>query len=209
MKKNTIYQFALIAIIIGAFIWSMIHPASNADWLLENSPIFLVAILLIIFGRYLKLSSFSYTLIVLYLILPLMASHYGVTGVPIGYQIGKFMGFTRNMFDRVTHFAFGFLLFYPIYEIIFSIKEKKDFWNYYIPLETIIAASALYEIFEWLSAVSVNPILAASFYGTQGDPFDTPEDMTCAIAGALISMIILIIYNKYHERFRKNFRIWN
>lgn len=200
MKKDTKYQLILIAIIVGAFVWSMINPASNANWWLENSPIFLVAILLIIFGRHLKISSFSYTLFVLYLILPLMASHYGVTGVPMGYEIGEFLGFTRNMFDRVTHFAFGFLLFYPIYEIILHIKDKKDFWNYYIPLETIIAASALYEIFEWLSAVSVNPILAASFYGTQGDPFDTPEDMACAIAGAIIAMIILIIYNKYKNK---------
>lgn len=196
------YKLVLLAIFVIALIWSGINPpAGYSDWLLENSPIFLAMLVFSVSTKYIKISDFSYTLITIYLMFPLVAAHYGVTGVSLGNFIGDLLGTTRNMYDRLTHFLFGFLGFYPIQEFVMSFRNNKEenFWNYYVPLETLVAFSSLYEIFEWLAAVTVNPILAASFYGSQGDIFDTPKDMVNALVGALCAMLIVFLYKKYKK----------
>ncbi len=198
------YKLFLLAVFIGALVWSGINPpAGRADWLLENSPIFVAMLVFVVSVRYIKISDFSYTLIVIYLMFPLVAAHYGVTGVSFGNVIGHWMGTTRNMYDRLTHFLFGFLGFYPVQELVMFINKdniKKNIWNYYIPFETILAASCVYEIFEWLTAVTVNPVLAVSFYGSQGDIFDTPKDMAMAAIGALFAMLIVFLFQKYKNK---------
>jgi len=203
MSKHRYKIFLLMVFVLALVLSSINPPAGKADWWLENSPLFLAMLGYIISVRYLKISDLSYTLIVIYLMFPLIASHFGVTGVSLGNAIGHFIGTTRNMYDRLTHFLFGFLLFYPIQEFVMSINknsEKGSFWNYYIPFETILSFSAIYEIFEWIAAVTVNPILAASFYGSQGDIFDTPEDMANAAVGALCVILIIFLYRKYGKK---------
>jgi putative membrane protein len=201
------YKLFLLTVFLAALIWSGINPPSGrADWLLENSSIFLAMLVFVISVRYIKLSNLSYTMIVIYLMFPLVAAHFGVTGVSLGNAIGHFIGTTRNMYDRLTHFLFGFLLFYPVQELVMHFNknsEKESFWNYYIPIESILAFSALYEISEWVVAVTVNPILAASFYGSQGDIFDTPEDMANALVGALCIMLLVFLYRKYWKKLFK------
>jgi putative membrane protein len=194
------YRIFLLIIFVAALIWSGIKPpVGQSDWLLENSPLFVSVILLVVFTKYLKLSDFSYTLIVIYLMFPLVASHYGVAGVPFGETLGHWMGSTRNMYDRLTHFLFGFLGFYPVQEFMMSLNHQESAWNYYIPLETILAFSAVYEIFEWLASITVNPILSASFLGSQGDVFDTQKDMWTAALGAVCAMIFIFLYRKYRK----------
>ena len=200
------YKTILLIIFAVALIWSGINPpAGRADWLLENSPIFLAIFAFIFLARYIKLSDLSYTFIAVYLMFPLVAAHFGVTGVSIGNTIAQIIGTTRNMYDRLTHFIFGFLLFYPIQELVMFFKNDRSesIWNYYVPFETILAFSCLYEIFEWLAAITVNPVLAASFYGSQGDIFDTPEDMANAAIGALCAMLIIFLYRRYAKKLFK------
>ncbi len=196
------YKIFLLLLLMAVFVWSGINPpAGRADWMLENSPILAAVLIFIIFNRYLKFSNLSYTLIVLYLIFPLIASHYGVAGVSFGKTLGGWLGTTRNMYDRLTHFMFGFLGFLPAQDIISQISGKNNFWSqYFLPFQTIATLSVLYEIFEWLAAVSVNPTLAASFYASQGDIFDTPKDMANALVGALVMAAIFFLYSYFHRR---------
>ena len=49
------------------------------------------------------------------------------------------------------------------------------------------AASALYEIFEWLLTLLVAPDMADAYNGQQGDPWDAQKDMALAMAGAAIA----------------------
>jgi putative membrane protein len=196
------YKWILLIAFILILTWSGIHPpAGNPDWLLENSPIFGAILVFVALARFIKMSDFSYTLLFIYLLFPLATSHYGVTGVPFGSTISHFFGFSRNMYDRLTHFLFGFLLFYPIYDLVLNITKKENGWSYYFPIEIIISLSAIYEIFEWLAAITVNPVLGAAFYGSQGDPFDTPEDMACALVGGILAMIIVFYFKKYKKSY--------
>ena len=55
---------------------------------------------------------------------------------------------------------------------------------------TIDPISACYEFVEWWSAV-IGGSAATEFLGTQGDPWDTQEDMFCALVGATAAVLLL------------------
>ena len=112
----TNYRWFLLFIFIATVIWSAINPQSRIDWFLEALPVLIAAPVIILIARHFKLSDISYTLITIYMVLPLISSHYSVVGVSFGQWIGSLLHTTRNMYDLVTHFAFGVLWFYPIRE---------------------------------------------------------------------------------------------
>ena len=53
-----------------------------------------------------------------------------------------------------------------------------------------LAISATYELIEWWTAVATGEA-AQAFLGTQGDPWDTQEDMLMALIGALSAQVAL------------------
>ncbi len=208
-NSMTKYQKILSVIFIAAVIWSAIKPLSGVDWLLEISPVLVAIPLLIILGRIFRISNFSYTLILIYMLMPIVQAHYGVAHVPWGFGLGQWLNSPeRNMFDRVTHFSFGLLWFYPLYEIIrqsipdkvpsskVGIVRKKSmvpngtrFLNFFIPFSVLMAFASLYEIIEWAVAIFSGPNLAFLFIGAQQDAFDSQKDMACTLAGALVTII--------------------
>jgi putative membrane protein len=56
--------------------------------------------------------------------------------------------------------------------------------------------SAAYELLEWQVAVATGSA-ADAFLGTQGDPWDTQEDMATAAIGALTA---LLLFSRWHDR---------
>jgi putative membrane protein len=195
------YRLFLLVIFIIVFIWSGINPPSLSYWALENIPVVLALLALFILERYVKLSNISYTFLLAYIILPLITSHYGVAHVPFGNDIGRLFGSSINMYDKLVHFSFGFLVFYPMQELVIRFNknyEKESGWNYYIPLSTMFALSGIYEVFEWIAALTVNPVLAASFYGST-DIFDGQKDMTMTIIGASMMAFVLFLIRKYKK----------
>jgi putative membrane protein len=193
------YRLFLLLIFIIVFVWSGINPPSLSYWALESIPVILAIVVLFILERYIKLSNISYTFLLAYIILPLITSHYGVTQVPWGYEIGRFFGSSLNLYDKLTHFSFGFLVFYPLQEIVIHLNknyDKESLWNYYISLSTLFALSGIYEVFEWVASLTVNPFLAASFYGST-DLFDGQKDMVIMMIGALMMAIVLFLIRKY------------
>ncbi len=195
-----------------AWIWAAINPIYPHDWLLENYLVFIFVPLIFLLGRYFKLSNASYTLITIFAILHVIGSHYTYAEVPFGYTLEKWLGSNRNMYDRLVHFSFGFLLAYPVREVFLRLSITKGFWSYYFPLDLIAASSAAYEIIEWLTARNVNPSAGLAFLGAQGDIWDAQKDMFVAIIGAFLAMFIIFminwIFNKDHwKEIRESFKI--
>src|SRR3990167_6391551 len=121
----TTYQKALLTIFFFVWIWAAINPLFLDGWLLENILVFIFLPLIIISGRYLKLSNVSYTLITLFMILHVIGSHYTYAKVPFGFTLQEWFGESRNMYDRVVHFSFGFLLAYPVREVFMRLAQVK------------------------------------------------------------------------------------
>ena len=192
MKK---YYYILAAAFLAVWIWAAIHPKHPGDWLLENYLVFFFVPIVLLTGRYFRLSLISYTLITLFMCLHVVGSHYTYSEVPFGFTLQEWFGAQRNMYDRVIHFSFGFLIAYPVREIFVRLARVKGFWGYYLPLDLTLSFSALYEIVEWVTAVVVEPSAGAAFLGTQGDVWDAQKDTVAAGVGAFLAMLVIMLIN--------------
>ncbi len=190
MKK---YYTLLITSFALVWLWSAYKPIYRDDWLLENVLVFISIIAIALTYKRFKLSTTSYGLITLFLILHVIGSHYTYELVPFGDTLQDWLGASRNMYDRLVHFSYGLLLAYPTWELFTKVGKARGFWAYYIPVEMTLAASAVYEIFEWLAATIIAPEAGVAFLGTQGDVWDAQKDMVLAGLGAVIAMSILWI----------------
>lgn len=204
MKK---YHWFLIFVFLAVWIWAAINPVFPHDWLLENYLVFFFIPIILLVGRYFKLSNVSYTLITLFLILHVIGSHYTYVLVPFGDTLKEWFNADRNMYDRLVHFSCGFLLFYPIREVFMRLVHVKGIWSYILPIDLWGSFSAIYEIIEWQAAKNVDPAAALSFLGSQGDIWDAQKDMFMALLGAILAALIVFCINwKYRKDFWKDMK---
>src|SRR5262249_16110766 len=124
----------------------------------------------------------------------------------LGFRINGLFGWTRNNFDRLVHFLYGFLLAYPIREIFLRVANVRGFWGYFLTLDLTMSTSMLYQLREWGTSVVFGDG-SSDYLGTQGDPWDAQKDMALASLGALLAMTVIALLNK---RFQRDFaREWN
>lgn len=203
----TRYHLGLLLAFLIAWVWSAIHPSFPRDWFLENVLVLIFAPIVLLLARYFRLSNLSYTLITLFMILHLVGAHYTYSEVPFGYVLQRWLGADRNMYDRLVHFSFGFLMAYPIREVFMRLAKTKGFWSFYLPLDLTLAFSAAYEIIEWVTATKVDPMSALAYLGTQGDIWDAQKDMLSAGVGAVLAMVVIALINwRYNPGFLREVR---
>jgi len=200
MMKISKYQIFLIILFIAHSGHGAINPKYSDGWLLENYLVFLFVPLILIVSIYFKLSNLSYTLITIFMILHVIGSHYTYAETPFGYILQDWFGSARNMYDRLVHFSFGFLIAYPIREVFVRLGRTKGLWGFYFPIELTLGFSALYEIIEWLTVQATSPGAGLAFLGAQGDIWDAQKDMALAGIGSVITMIIIAVINLIYNR---------
>ena len=79
-------------------------------------------------------------------------------------------------------------------------EQPPGAWLAALVMCVVMAISATWELFEWLSAV-IGGSSADDFLGTQGDVWDTQWDMFCAGIGAATSLLLL---TRLHDRQLRN-----
>ena len=201
------YHKVLIFVFVAVWIWSAIYPKFPHDWLLENVLVLIFVPIIILLGRYLKLSNVSYTVITVFMILHVVGSHYTYAEVPFGFTLQRWLGADRNMYDRLVHFCFGFLLAYPVREVFMRVARARGFWSFFLPLDVTLSLSAVYEIIEWQAAARVDPAAGLAFLGSQGDIWDAQKDMLLAGLGAALAMLIVALLNwRYNPAFLREMR---
>jgi putative membrane protein len=199
----------ILAILFG--IWSAalaINPLERGTWLLENALAFAGVVVLAVFHRRLLFSRVSYTLIFIFMCLHQVGAHYTYAKVPYdawfqdltGHTFNSLVGWQRNNFDRVVHFAYGLLLAYPVREIFIRVVNVRGFWGYFLPLDLTMSTSMLYELIEWGAAEVFGGELGQAYLGTQGDIWDAHKDMALASLGATIAMAITAAINWQVQR---------
>ena len=192
----------LLTVFACVWGWAAIAPKYPHDWLLENYLVFIFVPLLLLMGRYFRLSNLSYLLITLFMCMHVVGSHYTYAEVPFGYTLQHWFGASRNMYDRLVHFSFGLLMAYPMREMFLRVARTRGVWGLWLPVELVLAFSAVYEIVEWLVAAQVDPSAGLAFLGTQGDIWDAQKDMLVAGLGAVVAMLIVALV---HLRYDRNF----
>ncbi len=199
----TLYKKLAIVALFALILWSIFSPVSLSDWFWEILPVLVAIPALFMLNSRFRLSTLSFLLIAIYLMLPVFNAHYEVARVPFGYTLGHIWGSSRNMYDRFVHFSFGALCVFPLMEMYLFVNKKKNFWSYFMPLSIILALSSLYEIFEWYSGSRITAAVGVSFLGSQGDVFDSPKDMAMAFLGAVLVLSGVFIYDFFRKRKEK------
>jgi putative membrane protein len=141
------------------------------------------------------LSDRALACIVLFFALHTIGGRYTYTNVPYdawaqalsGHTLGEAFGWSRNHYDRLVHFGYGALAILPVSEALQRHAGVPPRLSLYIAVESVLAVSALYEIFEWLLTLTMEGAVATAYNGQQGDLWDAQKDMALAALGALLA----------------------
>ncbi len=194
---STRINAALVAIFAIALVWSAIRPHDYFTWILEVFPALIAVVILLATYRRFPLTTIAYVLICIHAMILMAGGHYTYAEVPLGYWMQHAFGLVRNDYDRIGHFAQGFVPAIVSREILIRLGVvKKRGWLFFIVVCICLAVSAAYELLEWRVAVA-SGAKSDAFLGTQGDPWDTQEDMATALVGAIVGQLVLA---RWHNR---------
>jgi putative membrane protein len=160
-------------------------------WVLEIAPIVLVAPVLVITARRFPLTPLVYRLLFVHALILMLGGHYTYAKVPLGFWVQDALGLARNHYDRLGHFAQGFVPAMLAREVLLRRSPLvRGRWLTFLVVCICLALSATYELIEWLAAV-LGGSAADAFLGTQGDVWDTQWDMFMALVGATSALLLL------------------
>ena len=186
-----------IVIFSAVLIWSGIGPHDYPTWLLEVVPAIIAAAVLWFTRERFPLTRLTYILILIHCIILMVGGHYTYAEVPLGDWIKDALDQTRNNYDKLGHFAQGFVPAIVAREILIR-KNVVNYpgWRDFLIVCVCLAISAFYELIEWWVAL-LSAEAADSFLGTQGYIWDTQSDMWLALLGAVSALVFL---SRLHDR---------
>lgn len=181
-------NYVWLAIFAGVLGWSGIAPKDRFTWFLEVAPALLGLGLILATRKRFPLTPLLYGLVLVHCIILMVGGKYTYAEVPL---FDGLFGSTRNNYDKVGHFAQGFIPAILAREILI----RRDVvngprWRNVIAVSLCLAFSAFYELIEWAVAEASGES-AEAFLGTQGYVWDTQSDMMWALVGAITSLVLL------------------
>jgi len=184
------YELGLLLSLAVLLVWSGIGPHDRFTWVLEVFPILLGVPLLVWLYPTLRFTPMLYTLLWLHAGILMLGGHYTYAEVPLGFWMEQWFGFARNHYDRIGHFAQGFVPAMLAREVF--IRRSPLAGSRWLPFLVVcfcLAFSAFYELIEFWTALATGEA-ATDFLGTQGDVWDTQWDMMLALIGAIASLVL-------------------
>jgi putative membrane protein len=191
------FELALLIAVVAILAWSGWRPHDTFTWVLEVSPAIIgLGVLAATRGRF-PLSRLLLVLIAIHMGILMVGGHYTYAEVPAFDWLREPFGFARNHYDRVGHFAQGFVPALIAREILLRLSPLRPGRLVgFLALCVAMAISAWYELLEWWVAAATGSA-ADAFLGTQGDPWDTQKDMLLAGIGAVVAMTLMV---RLHDR---------
>lgn len=202
MRIQTINK-TLWGLIFSFFlIWSGINPKDTFIWFLEVSPAMIAALVLTLTYKSFHLTPLVYVLILIHCIILMIGGHYTYAEVPFFDYLKELFDLSRNNYDKVGHFAQGFVPALVAREILIRKNIINGvYWRNFFIVSFCLAFSAFYELIEWWVALTSGED-AEAFLGTQGYIWDTQSDMGIALLGAVIGLFSL---SRLHDRQLKKY----
>ena len=187
----------LLVVTIVALIVSRIGALEPGTWVLEVFPIFLAIPVLVATAKRFPLTPLAYRLLFVHALILMLGGHYTYAKVPLGFWVQDALHLGRNHYDRLGHFAQGFVPAIIAREILLRRSPlQRGKWLFFLVICICLAVSASYELIEWLAAL-LGGSSADAFLGTQGDVWDTQWDMFMAFVGAISALVLL---SRVHDR---------
>lgn len=164
---------------------------------MEVLPVLLAAPVLLATRRAFPLTRLAYVLIAAHGLILIVGGAYTYARVPAGLAVQEWLALARNPYDRLGHFAQGFVPAIVARELLlrrFALTRGRLLA--FLVVCICLAVSASYELIEWAAALALGQG-ADEFLGTQGDPWDTQWDMFMALVGAASALALL---TRLHDR---------
>lgn len=178
-------------VFILALIWSFVDNADRITWIMEAAPAILGVAILVGTYRKFRFTHLSYIFIFVHCLILLVGAKYTYAEVPLFNWLRDVFDMGRNNYDKIGHFAQGFIPALIIRELLIRLDVlKRKSWTNGLVVSLCLAISAFYELIEWFAAETMGES-ADSFLGTQGYIWDTQSDMLCALLGALCMVLFL------------------
>lgn len=192
--------YAWLSCFFIVLVWSAIEPKDRLTWFLEVLPA-IIALLALSYTRHrFPLSTLSYRLILIHCIILMVGGHYTYAEVPLFDDIARLIGSARNNYDKLGHFAQGFVPAIIAREIFIRRNViKTRAWMNFLIICFCLGFSAFYELIEWWVALASGED-ASAFLGTQGYVWDTQSDMAFALIGACCALVFLARQHDYQLR---------
>ena len=190
-------RMAWIVVFLGALVWSGINPKDFATWCLEVAPAVIGAAILWFTRERFPLTPLVYVLILVHCVILIVGGHYTYAEVPLGEWFRELTDGTRNNYDKLGHFAQGFIPAIVAREVVIRLEVFNSVrWRDFFIISFCLGMSAFYELIEWWVAL-LSEEAADAFLGTQGYAWDTQSDMGWALFGALAALLLL---SRLHDR---------
>ncbi|WP_347019696.1 DUF2238 domain-containing protein [Acinetobacter calcoaceticus] len=201
-KQFKLKHYVALVLIFITILLSSIHPLEFEAYLLHQvGTVFMLVLLFIIFKK-IGLDFLSFTLYLLFLLIHIIGAHYLYSYVPYNdwiqqvfhFNLDQYMGWSRNMYDRLVHLAYGVLLYPLIYRVFQAwLPTARPFTLFLLVIQFVMASSVFYELIEWAIAIGLSPEEAENYNGQQGDMWDAHKDMLLATIGAIIYGLAALI----------------
>ncbi len=164
---------------------------------MEVAPVLFALPLLWALRRRFPLTGLALVLIGVHGLVLMLGGAYSYARVPAGFWVQDWLHLARNPYDRLGHFAQGF-----VPAIVFRewLTRRGGLvcggMLTFLVIACCLAVSAAYELIEFGAAMALGQG-ADEFLGTQGDPWDTQWDMLMCLIGAVVAVVTL---SRVHDR---------
>lgn len=200
-KKPRSLHLMLLLLTVIAYTLSAINPFNRLAWLGQATPGILLVLLLAATYRRFRFTTFVYVLVLLHMLLVFYGAHYTYSRNPLFHYLQEQFDWQRNYFDRVGHFAQGFVPAFLLKEFLVQSQHvKRGKFLLVLVILSCLGLSAAYELGEF-ALVKILDIPADQVMGTQGDFFDSQWDMLWALIGAAVATVVFgPLHDKQLER---------
>lgn len=210
------YERKLLLTLAVATVLSCLGAPYPREMYLQHSPtVFLLLFLPWVTRRY-PVRRTSFTCLIVFMLFHTLGARYIYSYVPynvwsdhlFGTRLQDAFDFRRNHYDRFVHFLFGLLWTLPVWDVLTRHFRVTPRLALCFAIEFIMAASMLYEVFEWGLTMVLAPEDANAYNGQQGDLWDAQKDMALALLGSLLTATLLHWQNRHrkllHIKYDKN-----
>ncbi|WP_431912912.1 DUF2238 domain-containing protein [Micromonospora carbonacea] len=196
-RARAVLPPALLALVLVALVASGIRPYDRLTWLLETVWVIVGVPVVLLTWRRFPLSTLLCCLLAAHALILIAGGHWTYARTPLGDWARDLFDLSRNPYDRLGHFAQGFVPAILVREILVRRSPLRGSrWLAPLVVCACLAFSAFFEMIEWWAAVAGGSA-ADDFLATQGDVWDTQWDMFLALLGAITSLTLL---SRLHDR---------
>ncbi|TDB73099.1 DUF2238 domain-containing protein [Micromonospora sp. KC721] len=196
-RTRALLPLVLLGVVVVALVVSGIRPYDRLTWLLETVWVIVGVPAVVLAWRRFPLTTLLCCLLAVHALILIAGGHWTYARTPMGEWAREAFGLSRNPYDRLGHFAQGFVPAILVREVLVRRSPLRGSrWLAPLVVCACLAFSAFFEMLEWWAAV-VGGSAADDFLATQGDVWDTQWDMFLALVGAITS---LALFGRLHDR---------